>query len=483
MRQAWLKKFFYKAALVAFDLAAFTLAFYCAVRMRILLGQVSEVIPEFPGDAMRFDDLYFMPVLFLIIFFYEGLYSRRAPFIDELRVIIKSLAMLTVVLFAFISVGKLSHLVSRLTILIMPIFSLLFIASVRYWGKILLHRFGLGNQNLVIIGNVDAALKIKAELLAERTLGYRYAGFIPLDNRQKNLLKKIPQGELEYAGEFVRLPEVLKARGAECALIAAPNLSREKISALADRVHRYVRHVLLIPEMRSSALVNSEFYHLFVNQLFLLKMRNTLSERSARLTKFLFDYTLVLLALPFIVPLLLALGAIVKLTSSGPALYTQARIGQHGRTIRVFKFRSMYADAESRLKDLLAENAEARAEWKKTYKLKNDPRITRFGNFLRKSSLDELPQLINVLKGEMSLVGPRPVPAVELRLRYKDKSEYYTLVRPGITGLWQISGRSDISYEQRVNMDTWYVFNWSLYTDLVILYKTIGVVLKRRGAY
>ncbi len=476
-------KFLYILSLVGIDIAAYTLAFFCAVQLRIFLGGAFGVIPDFGGDAMRFGDLYFMPGLFLLIFFYEGLYSRRAPYIDELRDIAKSIAMLTILLFALISVGKLANLISRLTIIFMAPLAFIFVGAFRYWGKMILHRIGLGRQNLIIVGDVASSLKIKDELLAEKTLGYCYQGFVPVDKSQKNLLKKTGSHDLKYAGDIQKLPEILRSRRIECALIAAPGLSREKISALADRVHRHVHHVLLIPEMRSGALLNSELYHLFVNQLFLIKMRNTLSERGARFSKLLFDYFMVLISLPFIVPILLVIAAIIRLTSPGPALFSQQRVGQHGKIIRVYKFRSMYADAEARLKELLASSAAARAEWKKTIKLKNDPRVTRLGAFLRKTSLDELPQLINVLRGEMSLVGPRPVPEAELKARYKDRSDYYKLVRPGMTGLWQISGRNDVSYEQRVNMDTWYVFNWSLYIDLVILYKTLGVVLKKRGAY
>lgn len=483
VRHAAVNKFLYILFLIGIDIAAYTLAFFCAVQARIFLGLAFEVIPDFTGDAMRFADLYFMPGLFLIIFFYEGLYRRRVPYIDELRDIGKSLAMLTVLLFALISVGKLSNLVSRFTIVLMAPIAMLFIGVMRYWGKIFLHKLGIGIQNLMIIGDVESSRKIKQELLAEKTLGYRFRGFIPIDSQAKALFKKTSGSGLHYSGDLSDLPGILKKQGIECALIAAPGLNREKTASLADRIHRYVKHVLVIPEMRSGALLNSELYHLFVNQLFLIKMRNTLSERGARFSKLIFDYALVVLSLPFILPVLLLIGAAIKLTSSGPALFSQVRVGQHGKSIRVFKFRSMYADAETRLKELLARDAAARAEWKKTIKLKNDPRVTKLGAFLRKTSLDELPQLINVLRGEMSLVGPRPVPEAELKSRYKERSDYYKLVRPGMTGLWQISGRNDVSYEQRVNMDTWYVFNWSLYIDLVILYKTLGVVLRKRGAY
>lgn len=144
----------------------------------------------------------------------------------------------------------------------------------------------------------------------------------------------------------------------------------------------------------------------------------------------------------------------------------------------------MYPDAEERLKKLLEKDAKAREEWKKKFKLKNDPRITPIGKFLRKTSLDELPQFFNVLKGDMSVVGPRPVVKEELEKFYKDKAKYYLSVKPGITGYWQVEGRSDIEdYEKRVEMDVWYVKNQSLWLDIKIILKTIWVMLTGKGAY
>ncbi|HGU1342122.1 TPA: sugar transferase, partial [Escherichia coli] len=134
------------------------------------------------------------------------------------------------------------------------------------------------------------------------------------------------------------------------------------------------------------------------------------------------------------------------------------------------------------LEDLLSKDIQAKQEWEATFKLKNDPRITKIGHFLRRTSLDELPQLFNVLKGEMSLVGPRPIITAELE-KYNDEVAYYLLSKPGMTGLWQVSGRSDVDYETRVYLDTWYVKNWSMWNDIAILFKTIGVVLKKDGAY
>jgi Undecaprenyl-phosphate galactose phosphotransferase WbaP len=164
-----------------------------------------------------------------------------------------------------------------------------------------------------------------------------------------------------------------------------------------------------------------------------------------------------------------------------PALYRHQRVGINGRPFHCLKFRSMVADADRVLADLLAQDPEARAEWAATQKLRRDPRITPVGRFLRNTSLDELPQLFNVLRGDMSLVGPRPIVAAETHF-YGDHIEDYYAIRPGITGLWQVSGRSDTTYEQRVALDVSYARDWSLGSDIMILLKTLPVVMLRRGA-
>ncbi|HDY8748802.1 TPA: sugar transferase, partial [Klebsiella pneumoniae] len=158
------------------------------------------------------------------------------------------------------------------------------------------------------------------------------------------------------------------------------------------------------------------------------------------------------------------------------------RVGKNGRKFKCLKFRSMVINSKEVLENLLINDNEAREEWEKTFKLKNDPRITKIGHFLRRTSLDELPQLFNVLKGEMSLVGPRPIITEELQ-RYNEEVDYYLLSKPGMTGLWQVSGRSDVDYDTRVYLDSWYVKNWSMWNDIAILFKTIAVVLNRDGAY
>lgn len=204
---------------------------------------------------------------------------------------------------------------------------------------------------------------------------------------------------------------------------------------------------------------------------------NKFQHPSKRIFDLLFSILLFILLLPFF----LFFSLIVKF-DGGNAFYGHERIGKNGKKFKCLKFRSMASNSQELLQELLASDAQAREEWNSTYKLKNDPRITKIGHFLRKSSLDEMPQLINIMKGEMSFVGPRPVTAAELP-QYKDNVIYYLHVTPGLTGLWQVSGRNDVDYDTRVLLDKKYVQNWSFFQDLKILAKTVLVVLFRKGAY
>jgi len=201
----------------------------------------------------------------------------------------------------------------------------------------------------------------------------------------------------------------------------------------------------------------------------------------SNVTKRAFDCIGSLLLIIVLSPILIVIAYLIH-RDGGPSFYNQERVGYGGKTFKCLKFRSMVENSKQRLEEVLASCPEARAEWEKDFKLKNDPRITSIGSFLRKTSLDELPQLFNVLKGDMSLVGPRPIVEDELR-RYGSLTGKYLSTRPGMTGLWQVSGRNDTTYRERVSLDCYYVDNWKLHTDLFLLVKTLTVVFHGRGAY
>lgn len=201
----------------------------------------------------------------------------------------------------------------------------------------------------------------------------------------------------------------------------------------------------------------------------------------ALVVKRVFDLTVGLLLIVLLSPLLIVLAALVR-RDGGPALYGHPRVGRNGQKFRCLKFRSMVVNSEQVLRQLLETDAQARAEWECDFKLKNDVRVTRIGHFLRRTSLDELPQLWNVVRGDMSLVGPRPVIDQELE-RYGADVDYYLMTKPGMTGLWQVSGRSNTDYATRVSLDVAYAKGWSLSRDIAILFKTFKVVVQGSGAY
>ena len=198
-------------------------------------------------------------------------------------------------------------------------------------------------------------------------------------------------------------------------------------------------------------------------------------------SKRVFDMLVAAVALVFFAPAFLTIALLIKLTDPGPVLFKHTRVGRRGKRFDCLKFRTMKTDSEERLAHILLTDPQAAAEWEAGQKLRNDPRVTWFGTFLRKSSLDELPQLLNVLRGEMSLVGPRPVTRAELN-RYGKDRRYYLLVRPGITGLWQVSGRSSTGYEKRISLDREYLEEWSWLGEIWIILMTIPAVLKTRDA-
>lgn len=196
-----------------------------------------------------------------------------------------------------------------------------------------------------------------------------------------------------------------------------------------------------------------------------------------------FDILFSLLALVLCAPLFLIIALAVRFSSPGKVIYYQKRIGRGGKPFHCYKFRTMYPDADKRLIELLESDPSLKAEWKKTCKLKNDPRVTPIGSFLRKTSLDEFPQFMNVLKGDLSVVGPRPVVQVEVMEHLGPKAAKILSIRPGLTGLWQISGRNDISYEKRIQLDEHYIDHHSLLLDIKLIIKTIPAMIFSRGAY
>jgi undecaprenyl-phosphate galactose phosphotransferase len=245
----------------------------------------------------------------------------------------------------------------------------------------------------------------------------------------------------------------------------------------------YPNLTIIVPPLRGLPLFGMEVMHFLSHEVLMLRLRDNLARLGPRITKRFFDLIVASLLVVLLSPLFFYIAWRIRRGDGGHALYAQERVGRNGKPFGCLKFRSMVTDADARLVQYFRAHPELKREYERTFKLKNDPRITPTGEFLRKTSLDELPQLFNVLRGEMSLVGPRPVTAKELQKYYGDVGALYKLVHPGISGLWQVSGRSNTTYTERVYLDAWYIKNWTLWYDIVILLRTVKVVLRREGAY
>ncbi len=363
----------------------------------------------------------------------------------------------TVVVVFFVLAGsalfQFSNVYSRAVLVLTGGLVLVGLPLVRAFTKALLSRAPFYGEPLWVIGTSPQADALVAILEQRRVLGLRVAG------RSSSLPERAP---------LVRT------------CLVVPDPAKTHVPSLLDGLYRRFERVWLVPDLLEVASV-----WVIPRDLeghIALELRNNLVRPVNRFLKRTLDLTLMLLLLPLILPLLLVLALMVRLDSQGPALFGHKRVGRGGKTFTAWKFRTMHADAGAQLAAYLASRPEAKLEWRETRKLRRDPRVTRLGTLLRRLSLDELPQAWNVIMGDMSLVGPRPIMADELEW-YGDRAHLYTRVRPGITGLWQVSGRNTLSYAERVRLDAYYVRNWSLWLDLVIMSQTVAVVLKAEGAY
>lgn len=310
-------------------------------------------------------------------------------------------------------------------------------------------------------------------------LGYRYNVIGFLDD--KPVSDKIPE-QYKLLGKIDDAKDIIKSSHAQNVIITAPGMERDKLQQIITAVQPHVRNLSYVPDLIGTPMMGVEAQVLFTEEILMLHMRNNLSMRRNKIYKRIFDLVCTICGGLIILPIIAVVALLVAIDNKGNVIFAHRRIGKDGKEFPCYKFQSMVPNAQEILQDYLAKNPEARKEWEESFKLTNDPRVTKLGGFLRKTSLDELPQLWNVIKGDMSLVGPRPIVRKEIE-RYGEYFREYSMVLPGITGMWQASGRSDTTYEERVAMDTWYVRNWSVWLDIMYLAKTFTAVIFGKGAY
>jgi Undecaprenyl-phosphate galactose phosphotransferase WbaP len=327
----------------------------------------------------------------------------------------------------------------------------------------------------VIFGAGEAGQQLVRTLVDQTGLGLKPILLVDDDPSAPSAVAGIPV--IPRYKLAARLPELDPSA---YAVVAMPGVPSSGYLSMIERCGVRFSRILIIPDFSNFCSLWTDTKNVGGMLGFELHQQAFLRER--HWPKRLLDLTLTILGGLFVLPLIALIALWIKVDSPGPVFYSQTRVGQDGTDFRAWKFRSMVQDADQILARHLKENPQFREEWEKDHKLRNDPRITAAGRFLRRTSLDELPQLWNVLKGEMSLVGPRPIVDAEIA-KYGNSFHLYTKVKSGLTGLWQVSGRNDTSYDQRVYLDVFYVRNWSVWLDLYILFRTIETVLFRKGAY
>lgn len=455
-------------ALVCADMAALTGAFLLAALSSLIINEwfLGRPYRGLLGDDIPFRLAQFGAISLCLLLWLQarGHYRRRLPLWSAMQDVVVGclLALLTDGFLMFAFKTDFSRLwlgqAWLLTVLLTPAARSLAVAA--------LDARGLWRLPVLVVGGGQTAQNSAEALRSERSLGYDIIGVRPLS-----------AVEDEMAGSWEAFYARDKAQLVVLALSDADLVGRSEL--IADLARRRLPFAIA-PAMQGLPVLGFDRIYFFSRDVMLLAARNNLAQPLSRALKFAFDLASAS-ALAVLLSPVFVVFALLIMRDGGPVVYGHARIGRGGRVFTCLKFRTMAPDAELRLQALLQADPQAAAEWRDARKLKNDPRVTPIGRFLRATSLDELLQLFNVLRGEMSLVGPRPITAEELALYGRDAS-FYLETRPGMTGLWQVSGRNEISYDERVRLDVWYVKNWTLWHDVAILARTLPVVWRRVGA-
>jgi Undecaprenyl-phosphate galactose phosphotransferase WbaP len=452
--------------------AADVVSLLASVETALLCKFVFHGLPGLAAYVRLWPFLFVFVAVYALVGLYSGV-SLSPP--EELRRATLSSALIFLVLTATtVSIRGATHRFTW-TMLLAMLSSVVLVPLMR---GVVRRRFGAEpwwGSEAVIFGAGEVRQRILKNLMEEPGLGLKPVAIVDDSPDAPGAVLGVPV----MAG-FDLAAAVPESHKFGYAVVAMPDPSSARIAADIDRYGLHFSRVLMIPNF-------ANFCSLWVDTKSVGGMlglevchQTLLPER--QWPKRILDLVLTIAAAPLLLPVIGLIVLWIKLDSRGPALYSQARIGRGGVEFRVWKFRSMVQNAEGILQDFLEKHPILCEEWERDHKLKHDPRVTRSGRFLRRTSLDELPQLWNVVKGEMSLVGPRPIVQAEIT-KYGQAFDLYTKAKGGLTGLWQVSGRNDTSYEERVILDTFYVRNWSVWLDLYIFFRTTETLLFRRGAY
>ena len=463
------------------DLLTLLSAFLLAHLLRIhVLPHLLPGLSKWPlplKTQLRYG-FFFGALIIFLVFSLEKLYTKRFSFWDEVRHLFRGLffSFILLMLVVFLSRGYTQF--SRVVIISAWVLSLILFPLFRRFAKNMLMKLGLWKKRVLILGTEETAIAIAKGIRANPTVGYEIMGF--LGTEEKDIGKPLLD-DLKIIGQVAEVEDLGRRSGPLDIIICLPDLDQAQMIELVETSEKVAETIKIVPSIGSIFTIGVDV-ETFGDVLSLSVARNLVKPWNIYIKRIL-ELGLTALLLISFSPFLLVIALAIKIESRGSALFLQERLGENGQNFRLIKFRSMYPNADAKLKGYLEQDPNARAEWQEYRKLKNhDPRVTRVGKILRKFSLDEVPQLINVLKGDMALIGPRPY----LPREQNEIGKSYDLilrVKPGITGLWQVSGRNTLPFKQRLLLDEYYIRNWSLWMDVVILIKSVKVFLSREGAF
>ncbi|MCC6191186.1 MAG: sugar transferase [Anaerolineales bacterium] len=450
---------------------AFMLGYYVRYELQLFRPVLDANAAPY-RDYMPFQAGY--ALLLMVFLAMDGLYSgrREGSWFDELYRIGNATTTVVVILIAATFI-ILPIVYSRLLLLEAGLFTIALLSGYRLLRRTIeanLRRRGVGVERALIVGAGELGRMVVRNLVARPELGYRVVGFVDDD------LSKGDLGRFKALGGLESISGVLKSERVDEVIITLPWMYHRTIMGIVRTCESLGVVARVVPDVFQLSLSRVDLDDL--GGIPVMGLKETRLPRAARLLKRALDVVLAVAGLVALAPFWLVAALAIRLDSPGPALFRQRRVGEGGRFFEIYKFRSMLVGAEEQQADLKTQN-EASGP---LFKIKADPRLTRLGRLLRRSSLDELPQLINVLRGEMSLVGPRPGLPSEVA-EYEAWHRQRLEVPPGITGLWQVSGRSDVTFDEMCLLDIFYIENWSLALDLVIMLRTIPHVLFADGAY
>ncbi len=470
------------ALLIAADLAAWAAAFWTGYVFR---NQIALKAFHLPLRALTLKSqvesgfFIFGAAIIVLIFIFEKLYIKRYSFWEEARRLFGALTLAFILMIMVTLIPATFPHFSRMIMSAAWLVSLFFFPFFRLIVKNFFKRSGLWRKNVLILGTNPMAMRVAREIGKNKTLCYELTGLL---SEQASSMDRKSLEEFKIVGTLDQLSRELCQRlNVKDIFIALSDFPQKELIRIAQRCEELAETIKIVPHISSLYTLGAELEN--VGDVIAVSVARNLAKPWNLLLKHTYELALTALLFLLFVPASAILAVAIRLDSRGPVLFKQPRLGKKYKPFMIYKFRSMFVDNERRLNLYFQAHPEARQEWNRFRKVrKDDPRVTRIGRFIRKWSLDELPQLLNIIKGDMSLVGPRPYMLQE-REHIGEMGKSISSVKPGMTGFWQIQGRNTVPFNERIFLDDYYIRNWSLWLDIVILLKTMRAIIKHEGAF